>query len=70
MGEGNDIYKEMDRIKKRVSELIEKTGTGFYGEKDVKRESNLTQKERQELNQLYERLKELGVQDDTDIRVG
>jgi hypothetical protein len=64
MGNGNDIYEEMDNIKRRIAELEEKLGGGFYSEGDKLRKSTITAEEKRELEQLHERLKQLKEEED------
>ena len=67
MGKGNNMYEEMDRITQRIRELVGKSGVGWYGEGDTLRESTLTVEEKQELEQLRTRKKELDKEDEANL---
>jgi hypothetical protein len=60
----NDIYEEMDKINKRIRELVKKSGVGWYREGDKIRKTALTPEEKQELGTLRQRLEELKKEDD------
>lgn len=61
---GSRLYEEMDKINRRIIELVDKSGVGFYSKGEIIRESTLTREETQELKQLRTRLKQLKNVDD------
>ncbi|MFC1979647.1 hypothetical protein ACFLVS_02060 [Chloroflexota bacterium] len=67
MGKGNDIYDEMDKINHRIREIKNKyPSVSWVGEGEKIQAKNIPLKERQELEQLLARLKQLKEQDDKD----
>ena len=64
MSKGNEINEEIDRVKQRIAELERKLGGGMYNEGDKLRKPTITAKEKQELERLYERLKQLKKDED------
>jgi hypothetical protein len=66
----NDIYGEIDKIKREISEFESKDSTGFYGEGETIRNSSQTEADKAKLDKLHARLKELTNMDDESIRKG
>ncbi len=66
---GENMYEEMDKIRRRIGELVQKSGIGWYGKGDTIRESTLTEEEKLEKRKLRALLKLLNKIDDDTLGI-